>query len=75
MYGSRFVSLHEPWTDIWTVPQPPGISYLAAMFLLNMSPAEAFLALVNVVEKSFLKSFYANNLDEVRFPIGPSVHR
>lgn len=35
------------------------------MVLLNMSPPDAFLALINLVNKSILKSFYAGNLEDM----------
>ncbi len=43
---------------------PDGLSYLAAMLLLNMAPNEAFVALVNLIHKSVLKSFYSSQIDE-----------
>lgn len=43
---------------------PDGVSYVAAMLLLNMAPNEAFVALVNLVHKSCLKSFYSSDSDE-----------
>lgn len=43
---------------------PQGLSYLGAMLLLNMAPNEGFVALVNLIHKSCLKSFYSSNPDE-----------
>ncbi|KDE03059.1 hypothetical protein MVLG_06448 [Microbotryum lychnidis-dioicae p1A1 Lamole] len=43
---------------------PPGLACPAAMLLINMSVADAFISLVNLVNKSFLKSFYGDNPDE-----------
>ncbi|KAM0754750.1 hypothetical protein T439DRAFT_284256 [Meredithblackwellia eburnea MCA 4105] len=42
-----------------------GLSYTAAMLLVNMPAAEAFLTLINLVNKSFLKSFYSNDEEEI----------
>lgn len=40
------------------------------MILLNMPPAEAFLSLINLVNKSFLKGFYsADHADVSSFRI------
>ncbi|GAA6055176.1 hypothetical protein JCM3770_002220 [Rhodotorula araucariae] len=50
----------------WTVyekatPQyPEGLAFPAALLLLNMPPPEAFVCLVNLVHKSFLRSFYGD---------------
>ncbi|GAA98640.1 uncharacterized protein L969DRAFT_63337 [Mixia osmundae IAM 14324] len=43
----------------------PGICFPAAMLLISMPPPEAFVALVNLVNKSCLKSFYAGVSDEI----------
>lgn len=43
---------------------PKGISYPAALLLLNMSQPEAFLSLINLIEKSFLKHFYEEKVEE-----------
>ncbi|KAI5481595.1 TBC domain protein, Rab GTPase activator [Pseudohyphozyma bogoriensis] len=44
---------------------PEGLSYLAALLLVNMPPADAFISLLNLVDKSFLKSFYGGVEDEI----------
>ena len=43
-----------------------GISYVAATLLITMPPQDAFLCLVNIVNKSLLKPLYAGSQDEVR---------
>lgn len=45
--------------------QARGLAFPAALLVLNMSPAEAFVCLVNLVQKSYLRSFYSANSDEV----------
>ncbi|GAA5967494.1 hypothetical protein JCM11641_000566 [Rhodosporidiobolus odoratus] len=55
---------------VWSVYEkskpryPKGLAYPAALLLVNMPVAEAFVSLVNLVEKSFLRSFYAEAPDE-----------
>lgn len=43
-----------------------GTSYLAAMLLVSMPVQDAFLSLVNLINKSLLKTFYTGSNDEVR---------
>lgn len=43
------------------------------MILLNMPPAEAFLSLINLVNKSFLKGFYSADHADVRSPWIPCL--
>ena len=43
----------------------PGTANLAAMLLVSMPVQEAFLCLVNIVNKSLLKTFYAGPQDDV----------
>ncbi|KAL8277812.1 hypothetical protein RQP46_009795 [Phenoliferia psychrophenolica] len=66
--------MHEELVDIllaYTVywggqPRyPRGLSYTAGMLLLNMPAVDAFLTLVNLVNKSFLKSFFSDSPAEV----------
>ncbi|BGP38718.1 hypothetical protein JCM10450v2_002668 [Rhodotorula kratochvilovae] len=53
-------SVHEK-----AIPRyPEGLAFPAALLLLNMSAPEAFVCLVNLVQKSFLRSFYGDP-DEV----------
>ncbi|GAA5942586.1 hypothetical protein JCM3775_000267 [Rhodotorula graminis] len=48
-----------------TTPRyPDGLAFPAALLLLNLAPAEAFVCLVNLVQKSFLRSFYGDQ-DEI----------
>lgn len=48
------------WSVFWREQPyyPTGSSHVAAMFLINMPPADAFLSLVNVTRKSCLSYFY-----------------
>lgn len=41
------------------------------MLMLNLAPADAFLSLVNLVEKSLLKSFYTQDASEVSTGLPP----
>jgi hypothetical protein len=52
--------------------QPPGASWPAALLLISMPVQDAFVSLANLVEKSFLKSFYLDKNDEVRSVILPA---
>ncbi|GJN87506.1 hypothetical protein Rhopal_000455-T1 [Rhodotorula paludigena] len=54
-------SVHEKMAPRY----PEGLSFPAALLLLNMSPAEAFICLVNLVQKSFLRSFYSDDPEEI----------
>ncbi|BGP30825.1 hypothetical protein JCM10296v2_002582 [Rhodotorula toruloides] len=54
-------SVHEKVTPRYA----RGLAFPAALLILNMSPAEAFVCLVNLVQKSFLRSFYSSDPDEV----------
>ncbi|GAA5906200.1 uncharacterized protein JCM6883_005474 [Sporobolomyces salmoneus] len=40
---------------------PRGLAYPASLLLVNMPPPEAFISLLNLIHKSFLKSFYSSN--------------
>lgn len=44
-----------------------GISHIGAMLLVTMPVQEAFLCLVNLVNKSLLKTFYAGSSDDVGY--------
>ncbi|BGP23514.1 TBC1 domain family member 14 [Rhodotorula toruloides] len=66
--------MHEDLMEVllaWTVHEKVtpryarGLAFTAALLILNMSPAEAFVCLVNLVQKSFLRSFYSSDPDEV----------
>ncbi|BGP06788.1 hypothetical protein JCM10049v2_002612 [Rhodotorula toruloides] len=66
--------MHEDLMEVllaWSVYEKvtpryaPGLAFPAALLILNMSPAEAFVCLVNLVQKSFLRSFYSADPDEV----------
>ncbi|GAA5936242.1 TBC domain-containing protein [Sporobolomyces koalae] len=66
--------MHQDLLDLllaWSVHDqpnpryPPGLAYPASLLLVNMPPAEAFISLLNLVSKSFLKSFYASDRDEL----------
>ncbi|GAA6031805.1 hypothetical protein JCM8097_001999 [Rhodosporidiobolus ruineniae] len=65
--------MNEDLVDVllaWTVYEKErpryarGLAYSAALLLVNMPPSEAFVSLVNLVQKSFLKSFYSDVHDE-----------
>lgn len=45
-------------------PQAKGLAFPAAMLLLNMPPPDAFVALVNLVHKSVLRSFYSEDPED-----------
>jgi hypothetical protein len=45
--------------------QPQGASHPAAMLLISMSPADAFVALVNLINRTCLRSFYGDIHDEM----------
>lgn len=51
-----------------------GIANLAAMLLVSMPVQDAFLCLVNLVNKSLLKTFYAGSPDDVRSPTMRHAH-
>lgn len=51
------------WKD--TPIYATGTANLAAMLLISMPAQEAFLSLVNLVNKSLLKTFYAGSHDDV----------
>lgn len=56
---------YSVFRDGATPRYPSGISYPAALLMINMTPPEAFLSLVNLVEKSLLKSFYCDEMADV----------
>lgn len=63
---------YSVFTDGKNPQYPSGVSYPAAMLMINMTPPEAFLSLVNLVEKSLLKSFYCDQTADVRrHPFNP----
>lgn len=74
--------LHDDLSDIlhahsvfWQGGKPvyaPGTSYLAGMLLVSMTPPDAFLALVNLINKSLLKTFYRGPKDDVGRVWSPS---
>ncbi|KAK4058330.1 hypothetical protein OIO90_000487 [Microbotryomycetes sp. JL221] len=47
------------------VRYPIGLACPGALLLVNMAPADAWVSLVNLVDKSFLKSFYGGKSDEM----------
>ncbi|GAA5872232.1 hypothetical protein JCM8547_004789 [Rhodosporidiobolus lusitaniae] len=62
--------MHEELLDLllaWSVYEKitpryaRGLAYPAALLLVNMPVAEAFVSLVNLVQKSFLRSFYSDD--------------
>ncbi|BGP14683.1 hypothetical protein JCM10213_006237 [Rhodosporidiobolus nylandii] len=62
--------MHEELMELllaWSVYEkdvpryPRGLAYPAALLLVNMPPAEAFVSLVNLVQKSFLHWFYVSD--------------
>ncbi|CEQ42953.1 SPOSA6832_04830 [Sporobolomyces salmonicolor] len=66
--------MHEDLMDLllaWSVYEkvspryPQGLAYPAALLLVNMPVQEAFVSLVNIVKKSFLRSFYGDDPEEV----------
>ncbi|GAA5867277.1 hypothetical protein JCM1840_005006 [Sporobolomyces johnsonii] len=66
--------MHEDLMDLllaWSVYEkvspryPQGLAYPAALLLVNMTVQEAFVSLVNLVKKSFLRSFYGDDPEEV----------
>ncbi|GAA5828456.1 hypothetical protein JCM11251_006258 [Rhodosporidiobolus azoricus] len=65
--------MHEDLMDLllaWSVYEKTtpryaqGLAYPAALLLVNMPPAEAFVSLVNLVQKSFVRSFYSEDDEE-----------
>lgn len=55
------------WAVFWRERPyyPKGSSFLAALFLINMPPPDAFLSLVNISRKSCLSYFYNNKQAEM----------
>ncbi|EGG05279.1 uncharacterized protein MELLADRAFT_36891 [Melampsora larici-populina 98AG31] len=55
------------WAVFWRERPfyPKGSSFLAALFLINMQPQDAFLSLVNISRKSCLSYFYNNKQAEI----------
>ena len=62
--GLGYVSCTS-WVDIVLTSQTPGISHIAAMLLINMPIAQAFLSLRNFLDRPVLRSFYCNVQDEI----------
>ncbi|GAA5910639.1 hypothetical protein JCM6882_001046 [Rhodosporidiobolus microsporus] len=65
--------MHEDLMDLllaWSIYEKTtpryakGLAYPAALLLVNMPPADAFVSLVNLVQKSFLRSFYSDDSEE-----------
>ncbi|KAG0152523.1 hypothetical protein CROQUDRAFT_649950 [Cronartium quercuum f. sp. fusiforme G11] len=55
------------WSVFWRERPfyPKGSSFVAALFLINMTPQDAFLSLVNISRKSCLSYFYNNKINEI----------
>ncbi|GAA6062720.1 hypothetical protein JCM10212_002271 [Sporobolomyces blumeae] len=67
--------MHDDLIDLllaWSVHDKPkpryprGLAYPASLLLVNLPPDQAFISLVNLVEKSFLRSFYGTDPNEMR---------
>ncbi|GAA6002018.1 hypothetical protein JCM10207_003040 [Rhodosporidiobolus poonsookiae] len=65
--------MHEELMDLllaWSTYEkikpryPRGLAYPAALLLVNMPASEAFISLVNLVQKSVLRSFYGDDPEE-----------
>lgn len=57
------------YSIFWSVDRPAypaGVAWPAALLLISMPVQDAFVSLVNLVSKSFLKSFYSDKREEVR---------
>lgn len=56
----------------------PGVAKIAAMLLLNMAPAQAFVVMRNLLERHCLRCFYGGlaSKDEVsvQFPVSITPH-
>ncbi|GAA6009353.1 hypothetical protein JCM11491_004287 [Sporobolomyces phaffii] len=70
LFQKRGGVMHEDLVDLllaWSVHDqstpryPRGLAYPASLLLVNMPPSEAFVSLLNLISKSFLKAFYASN--------------
>ncbi|KAH8928832.1 RabGAP/TBC [Atractiella rhizophila] len=68
--GPMYTDLREvllAWSVFWK-ERPnyvKGAAYPAALLLLNLSPPEAFLSLVNLISKSCLKCLYSNDEETI----------
>ncbi|KAI8452155.1 rab-GTPase-TBC domain-containing protein [Phakopsora pachyrhizi] len=64
---SDFRQVLLAWSVFWRERPyyPTGSSHVAALLLINMPPADAFLSLVNLTRKSCLSYFYNQKVSEI----------